>query len=166
MYKPVLAWLIMPIPAQSAKCNYGRRVISSFSLRKSQRLRQKEAHCSENGLAQTAHTVPLHSSVQRKRAAIAGTLLWPRHQRSALHRLSLTAAGAAPEGNWLPGQPCQADFKSGTRINASAHPKGTTQDWVAQGRHTDGKQGSLTNTMELPIHTAIGNIAPGAQVKV
>lgn len=155
----------MPFPADSAKRNFGRRIIFSFSLRKSQRLRQTEAHCSNSGLAQTAHTVPLHCSVQR--AAVAGTLLWPRHHWSALHGPVTHRCWSSTRG-WSASWVALSDW---LRIRHKdqcqhSHQRQPHRVQLLERRNTDGKQGSLINTLELPKCTGTGSITSGARVKV
>lgn len=151
----------MPFWADSAKCNFGRKVIFSFSLRKSQRLRQKEAHCSKNGLALTAHTVSLHSSAEEKSSDCRDTALAETPQ--ACHSLGLEQHQRVIGSL---GSPVRLTLNQAQGPMPAFTPKAATQDWGAQAKRDRRTTGLTHQHMKLPTHTGTGNVTSGAQVTI
>lgn len=165
MYEPVLAWLITPFWADSAKCNFDRRVIFGFSLRKSQRLRQTEAHCSKKWIStDITHSVSAQQRAEQKSSdcrdtALAKTPLASSPQ--ACHSLVLEQHQRVIGSL---GSPVRLTSNQAWGSMAAFTPKAATQDWFA---HAKRDRWTHSNTMELPIQTGTGNVTQRqGQVKV
>lgn len=148
---------------QARQAQFWYRVIFSFSPKESQRLRELQARCLENGLAQTDWLF----AVCRGRVAITGTALAKTTSVSpqlACHALVLQKQQGIAG---IMGNPVRLTWRQAQGSVSALTPKETLLGLVAQANLAPpGKQGSNITMMELLEHVCVHNMIMQTEIKI